>query len=56
MIKNLPADLYSYEAQHSDFPDQPTSNQFFDEKQFEAYRELGYRLADAMRVQYKPQI
>jgi hypothetical protein len=48
MIKNLPADLYSYKARHDDFPDQPTSDQFFDEKQFEAYRELGYRLADSM--------
>jgi len=56
MIKNLPADLYSYKAQHNDFPDQPTSDQFFDEKQFEAYRELGYRLADSMCVQYTSQI
>lgn len=48
MTKNLPADLYSYRAQHNDFPDQPTADQFFDEKQFEAYRELGYRLADSM--------
>jgi len=56
MTKNLPADLYSYKAQHNDFPDQPTSDQFFDEKQFEAYRELGYRLADSMCIQYKSQI
>jgi len=55
MIKNLPADLYSYKAQHNDFPDQPTSDQFFDEKQFEAYRELGYRLADSMCIKYKSQ-
>lgn len=48
MIKDLPADLYSYKAQHEDFPDQPTTDQFFDEKQFEAYRELGYRIADSM--------
>ncbi len=56
MIKNLPADLYSYKAQHNDFPDQPTSDQFFDEKQFEAYRELGYRLADSLCIKYKSQI
>ncbi len=48
LIKNLPVDLYSYKALHDDFPNQPTSDQFFDEKQFEAYRELGYRLADSM--------
>lgn len=48
LVKNLPADLYSYKAHHEAFPDQPTSDQFFDEKQFEVYRELGYRLADTM--------
>jgi hypothetical protein len=53
MTKNLPADLYGYKAQNNDFPDQPTSDQFFDEKQFEAYRELGYRLADSMCIQCK---
>ena len=53
MIKNLPADLYSYRSKHPDFPDQPTSDQFFDEKQFEAYRELGYRVTDDMCIKYK---
>lgn len=48
LVSNLPVDLYSYKAHHEDFPDQPTSDQFFDEKQFEVYRELGYRLADSM--------
>jgi hypothetical protein len=51
ITKDLPADLYSYRARHNDFPDQPTSDQFFDEKQFEAYRELGYRLADSMCIE-----
>ncbi|MDJ0809949.1 MAG: patatin-like phospholipase family protein [Desulfobacterales bacterium] len=53
MTPNLPADLYSYRANHPDFPDQPTSDQFFDERQFEAYRELGYRVADDMCVNYR---
>jgi predicted acylesterase/phospholipase RssA len=39
----LSADLYGYKQTHSEFPDEPTSDQFFDEKQFEAYRELGYQ-------------
>jgi hypothetical protein len=52
MIPDLPVDLYSYRANHEDFPDQPTSDQFFDEKQFEAYRELGYRVADSMYTGY----
>lgn len=38
----LPADLLGYRKSHPDFPDQTTADQFFDEKQFEAYRELGF--------------
>lgn len=40
--KNLPADLHSYRRANPDFPNQSTSDQFFDEKKFEAYRELGF--------------
>jgi hypothetical protein len=43
LIANLPADIYGYRARFSDFPDQTTGDQFFDENQFDAYRELGYR-------------
>lgn len=41
----LSADLYGYKKAHQEFPDEPTGDQFFDEKQFEAYRELGYQTA-----------
>ncbi|NIR45379.1 MAG: hypothetical protein GWN99_13255 [Gemmatimonadetes bacterium] len=44
---NLPADLYGYKSANPAFPDQTTADQFFDEEQFEAYRELGYQLAKA---------
>lgn len=44
VIEGLPTDLYSYKGVNPAFPHQPTSDQFFDEKQFEAYRELGYRI------------
>ncbi|MCF6291161.1 MAG: patatin-like phospholipase family protein [Desulfobacterales bacterium] len=44
----LPADIYGYKAEHPEFPDEPTSDQFFDEAQFEAYRELGYQLTTDM--------
>lgn len=44
-IHGLGADLYGYRQAHHEFPDEPTSDQFFDEKQFEAYRELGFQLA-----------
>lgn len=46
--KNLTADLYGYRKGHPEFPDEPTSDQFFDEKQFEAYRELGFQLTFEM--------
>jgi hypothetical protein len=48
LLPSLPGDLYGYKARHADFPDQTTSDQFFDENQFEAYRELGYRAADRL--------
>jgi hypothetical protein len=44
-FEGLPADLYGYRREHPEFPDEPTSDQFFDEKQFEAYRELGFSVA-----------
>ena len=42
MIKELPTDIYSYKGVDPSFPHQSTADQFFNEKQFEAYRELGY--------------
>lgn len=48
MIDGLPADVYSYKGLHPEFPHQSTADQFFDEKQFEAYRELGYYIAWSM--------
>jgi hypothetical protein len=44
----LPEDIYAYKSANPAFPDQSTTDQFFDETQFEAYRELGYRLAKDM--------
>lgn len=34
----------SYKLEYPRFPDQPTSDQFFDEAQFAAYRDLGYTI------------
>jgi hypothetical protein len=36
-----PADVTGYHARFPVFPHQPTSDQFFDESQFESYRKLG---------------
>lgn len=47
-LKSHSAELYAYKKVHPEFPDQPTSDQFFDETQFEAYRELGFQVAHRM--------
>ena len=44
LTERLPADIYAYKQADPSFPDQTTNDQFFDEAQFEAYRELGYSL------------
>jgi|GEM_PF-652137 len=44
LTRNLPGDIYAYKADHPEFPNEPTSDQFFSERQFESYRELGYQL------------
>jgi len=36
-----PVDVQNYKTLHPDFPHQSTANQWFDESQFESYRELG---------------
>jgi len=56
LIPNLPTDLYGYKSAHRKFPHESTSDQFFDEYQFEAYRELGYRLARHMFEDEKHQV
>jgi len=48
MINNLSAELNSYKKIHPEFPHQSTNNQFFDEMQFEAYRELGFQITHQM--------
>lgn len=44
LVKELTEDIYGYQRKHPAFPDQGTGNQFFNEQQFEAYRELGLQL------------
>jgi len=48
LIEQASFRVKGYAAQNRDFPDQSTADQFFDEVQFEAYRELGYRIATEM--------
>lgn len=48
IVAGLPHDIYNYRASHDTFPGQSTANQFFTERQLEAYRELGYQLTKRM--------
>jgi hypothetical protein len=43
--KGLTADVRQYGIENSHFPQQTTANQWFDEAQFESYRQLGYHSA-----------
>jgi hypothetical protein len=44
-IAGMNADTESYWRRNVDFPNQTTADQFFDEEQLEAYRELGMAIA-----------
>ncbi len=46
--KNLPADVIGYRNTHKTFPDETTADQFFDEKQMEAYRMLGMHIGESL--------
>jgi hypothetical protein len=46
-----PTDVLRYKAQMNDFPHQSTTDQWFDESQFESYRMLGY---DILRSAFQP--
>jgi hypothetical protein len=45
---NEPELIRRYRRLHPEFPHQSTLDQFFDEEQFEAYRQLGVHVADGM--------
>lgn len=45
MTGDEPSDILEYESMKAAFPHQPTSDQFFDESQFESYRRLGFHIA-----------
>ena len=53
MIQRLGLLLKGYKGANPDFPDQSTADQFFEEEQFEAYRELGYEIAKRMINDHK---
>ena len=49
LIKGLRLQLMGYKGLNWDFPDQSTGDQFFSETQFEAYRELGFAIAESAK-------
>lgn len=48
MVPGVSTAVKGYKGAHPDFPDESTADQFFDEEQFEAYRELGHHIAEEM--------
>jgi hypothetical protein len=48
LFEGLGLQTLGYRAANPDFPDQATTDQFFDEAQFEAYRHLGYSVGEAL--------
>ena len=48
MVPGLDLLVRGYKGANRAFPDQSTADQFFDEEQFDAYRELGYAIADRL--------
>ena len=41
LVGDEPSDVMNYATTHEAFPQEPTSDQFFDEAQWESYRKLG---------------
>jgi hypothetical protein len=48
LIAGLPVDVLNYANAHPTFPNESTANQFFDEAQFESYRQLGLQIGQTL--------
>jgi hypothetical protein len=46
LLKGMSQDIFGYAFQNHDFPHQSTADQYFDETQFEAYREMGFFIGE----------
>ena len=44
----MAADVAAYARSNPAFPQQSTSDQFFDEAQWESYRKLGFQMTEAV--------
>lgn len=54
LCAGLSADIYAWWRAHPAFPDEPTSQQFFSEAQFEAYRALGQQILGGLLGTNRP--
>jgi hypothetical protein len=54
VLGDEPVDLLNYRAMNPAFPEQPTSDQFFDEAQWESYRRLGELIGTAVFSGLRP--
>jgi hypothetical protein len=52
-LANMPADADSYRRQSGLFPNDPTSDQFFEEEALEGYRELGYSICSQFFADFR---
>ncbi|WP_097303571.1 patatin-like phospholipase domain-containing protein [Pseudomonas chlororaphis] len=48
LIAGVPVDVLNYTNAHPTFPNESTANQFFDEAQFESYRQLGLQIGQTL--------
>jgi hypothetical protein len=51
LLDAMPLEIAGYAARNATFPQQTTSDQFFDEAQWEAYHQLGLRLGGLLSAQ-----
>jgi hypothetical protein len=51
LAPDIPVDVRSYAAAHTSFPQESTSDQFFDDGQWESYRRLGQAVGGAVFLQ-----
>ena len=56
MTGKEPEDLLAYRRQSTDFPDETTANQFFQEDQFESYRKLGEVIGKTVSTEIEQEV
>lgn len=53
LVPGLPPDVLGYKLRHADFPHEASPERLFSEEQFEAYRELGFRITKKLLKENK---